>query len=92
MESILAQNIRSFRKRMGLTQEQLAERLNITLGTVSKWERGTSEPALPYLMGLAEIFRVSVDAMIGFSMGGGDADTEADRIRAMDREMAIERS
>ena len=90
MESILAQNIRSFRKRMGLTQEQLAERLNITLGTVSKWERGTSEPALPYLMGLAEIFRVSVDAMIGFSMGGGDADTEADRIRAMDREMAIE--
>ena len=90
MENILAQNIRNFRKRMGFTQEQLAERLNITLGTISKWERGTSEPALPYLMGLAEIFRVSVDAMIGFSMGGGDADTEADRIKELDKENAIE--
>lgn len=91
MESVLAQNIRDFRKRMGLTQEQLAERLNVTLGTVSKWERGTSEPALPYLMGLGEIFRVSVDAMIGFSMGGGDADTEAERLKELEKETAIER-
>ena len=90
MESVLARNIRDYRKRMGLTQEQLAERLNVTLGTVSKWERGTSEPALPYLMGLGEIFRVSVDVMIGFSMGGGDADTEADRLKELDKETGID--
>ena len=83
MENNLAENIRSFRKSMGFTQEQLAERLGITLAAVSKWERGTSEPDLAYIMDLAEIFHVSVDALIGFSMHSGDADTEADRIEGM---------
>ena len=83
MEINLAENIRSFRKNLGFTQEQLAERLGITLAAVSKWERGTSEPDLAYIMDLAEIFHVSVDALIGFSMHSGDADTEADRIEEM---------
>ena len=89
MENALAQNIRSYRKSMGLTQEQLAERLGITLGTISKWERGSSEPDLSYLMDLAELFRVSVDALIGFSMRGADADAEAERIEAMDGKITI---
>ena len=80
MENRLAENIRSCRKDLGLTQEQLAERLGITLGTVSKWERGNSEPDLGYIMELAELFHRSVDALIGFSMRGTDADAEADRI------------
>ena len=79
MENKLAQHIRDYRKSLGLTQEQLAERLDITLGTVSKWERGSSEPDLGYIMDLAELFHVSVDALIGFSMGGGDAD-EVDHV------------
>lgn len=83
MENQLAENIREYRKSMGLTQEQLAERLGITLGTVSKWERGGSEPDLGYLMDLAELFRVSVDALIGFSLRGSNADEEADRIEAL---------
>ena len=83
MENHLAENIREHRKRLGLTQEQLAERLGITLGTVSKWERGGSEPDLGYIMDLAELFHVSVDALIGFSMHGGDADEEADRIEGL---------
>ena len=83
MENNLAENIRSFRKGMGFTQEQLAERLGITLAAVSKWERGTSEPDLAYIMDLAEIFHVSVDALIGFSMRSGDAEAEAERIEGM---------
>ena len=83
MENSLAENIRRCRKRMGLTQEQLAERLGITLGAVSKWERGSSEPDLSYIMDLAELFRISVDALIGFSMRGADADEEADRIEEL---------
>ena len=85
MENKLAENIRSYRKGLGLTQEQLAERLGITLGAVSKWERGSSEPNLPYIMELAELFHVSVDALIGFSMRGSDADTEAERIEGLSR-------
>ena len=83
MENHLADHIRDHRKRLGLTQEQLAERLGITLGTVSKWERGSSEPDLGYIMDLAELFHISVDALIGFSMRVSDADEEADRIEAM---------
>ena len=80
MENMLAENIRRYRRSMGLTQDQLAERLGITLGAVSKWERGGSEPDLSYIMDLAGIFHVSVDALIGFTMRGTDADTEADRL------------
>ena len=83
MENQLAENIRNYRKSLGLTQEQLAERLGITLGAVSKWERGGSEPDLGYIMDLAELFHVSVDALIGFSMRGSNADEEADRIEGL---------
>lgn len=83
MENHLAENIRSYRKNLGFTQEQLAERLGVTLAAVSKWERGSSEPDLAYIMDLAEIFHVSVDALIGFSMHSTDADTEADRIEGL---------
>ncbi len=90
MENKLAQNIRDNRKNLGLTQEQLAERLDITLGTVSKWERGSSEPDLGYIMDLAELFHVSVDALIGFSMRGADAEAEADRIDELANKVTFE--
>ena len=86
MENNLAENIRAYRKSMGLTQDQLAEKLGVTLGAVSKWERGSSEPDLSYIMELAELFHVSVDALIGFSMRGTDADAEADRLEELNEE------
>ena len=90
MESKLAKNIRDHRKRLGLTQDQLAERLQITLGTVSKWERGSSEPDLGYIMDLAELFHISVDALIGFSMHGSNADEEAERIENLINKLSFE--
>ena len=65
MERNLAENIRNARKSIGLTQEQLAEKLGITLGTISKWEREASEPEISYLMELADILRTSMDALTG---------------------------
>ena len=88
MENNLAENIRNCRKSLGFTQEQLAERLGITLGAVSKWERGGSEPALSYIMDLAELFHVSVDALIGFTMRGTDADEEARRIEELSKRIS----
>ena len=87
--SKLAENIRNYRKELGFTQEELAERLGITLGTISKWERGSSEPDIDYIMDLAEIFRVSVDVLIGFSMRGNDPDIEIDRIEGLVKERKI---
>ena len=90
MENRLAENIRKYRKELGLNQEDLAERLGITLGTVSKWERGISEPDLQYIMDLAELFHVSVDVMIGFTMRGNNADKEAERISTLENEAPLE--
>lgn len=90
MENKLAENIRLCRKNLGLTQEQLAERLGVTLGAVSKWERGSSEPDLGYLMDLAGIFHESVDALIGFSMHGTDADAEMERIEQLVNKIPFE--
>ena len=90
MENKLAENIRGYRKSLGITQEQLAERLGITLGTVSKWERGSSEPDLGFIMELAELFHISVDALIGFSMHGMDADEEAARLEELVNKVTFE--
>jgi len=77
----LAANIKKYRKENGFTQEELAEKLGITLGTISKWERSASEPELDYIMEMAEIFHVSVDVLIGFRMKGLSVDGILDNIR-----------
>jgi len=60
----LGEKILLLRKQNSMTQEQLAERLAITRQTVSKWELGESEPDIPYLIQLSEIFQVTTDYLI----------------------------
>ena len=57
-------NIASYRKRSGLTQAGLAERLNYSDKAVSKWERGESIPDVLTLMQLAEQFEISVGDLL----------------------------
>lgn len=57
----LGKKIRQLRFRAGLTQEQLAERLNLSPQSVSKWETGAAMPDITALPLLAEIFGVSID-------------------------------
>ena len=64
----LSGNIRSCRKERKLTQEQLAEALNVTAGAVYKWEAGLSVPELDLLVEMADFFGVSVDALLGYSI------------------------
>lgn len=53
------------RKRKGATQQDVAEILNISFKTVSKWENGGSMPDITVLPALAEYFEVSVDQLLG---------------------------
>ena len=57
--------IMRLRKEHGMTQEQLANALGITFQAVSKWENGVSSPDLSTLPLLADLFGVSVDALLG---------------------------
>ena len=57
-------NLRKLRKEKNLTQEALAECLNVSAQTVSKWENGASMPDISLLPLLADYFQVSVDSLL----------------------------
>ena len=61
----LSENLKKYRILKNLTQEDLAEYLNITPQSVSKWERGECYPDISFLPALANIFETSVDLLIG---------------------------
>lgn len=65
MEQTLGKRIVTNRKRMGLTQDQLAERLGVTAQAVSKWENDQSCPDITMLPKLAEIFGITTDELLG---------------------------
>lgn len=61
----IGDKIKEYRKKAGLTQEQLAARLNVTFQTVSKWETNTSSPDLSMIIPLTRLFGVSADELFG---------------------------
>lgn len=67
--STLAQRVRHARKKRGLSQEKLAERLNISRGACGHWERGIAKPSTQNLFLLAQILRISTNWLL---TGEGD--------------------
>ena len=61
----IGSNIAAYRKQAGLTQAGLAEKLNYSDKAVSKWERGESLPDVYILSQIADLYGVSVSALIG---------------------------
>ena len=60
----LGKKLSNFRKIAGLTQQQLAEHLNISAQAISKWENDLSEPDLATLKSLAKLYNTSVDSLL----------------------------
>ena len=83
MKLMLAQNIRTQRKAHSLTQENLAEAIGVTVGAVSKWENGTTSPDLVTLMGLADLFGTSVDALLGYQLGGHTVQSTVEELHTL---------
>ena len=65
MEETLGKRISSGRKKLSLTQDQLAEKLGVTAQAVSKWENDLSCPDISMLPRLAEIFGITTDQLLG---------------------------
>ena len=63
VNSLLAVNISEKRKKMGLTQEELAEKLGVTFQAVSKWETAKAAPDISFLPELADIFKCTIDEL-----------------------------
>ena len=77
----LPENIKRCRRELNMTQEQLAEAVGVTVGAVSKWESGTTTPDLALLLSLAELFQISLDALLGFELRGAGAMEQVDDIK-----------
>ena len=81
MELKLSENIRTLRKEHGMTQEQLANALGVTVGAVYKWEAGLSIPEVRLLMEMADLFDSSVDSLLGYEQQSGNVNGRIKRIR-----------
>ena len=57
--------LKDLRLKMGLSQQALADKLNVSQQTICKYENNTNEPNIDMLEAMADIFDVSVDYLIG---------------------------
>lgn len=85
MKLALSTNISKLRKERSMTQEQLAEALGVTFASVSKWERGAATPELNLIAEMADLFGVSLDAIVGFQTQCGGASALEERILTLER-------
>lgn len=71
---MLSENIKISRKYKGLSQDELAIKLNVVRQTVSKWERGLSVPDSEMLIALSEILEIPVSTLLGENIETSKAD------------------
>ncbi len=64
LKFIIAKNIQKLRQEKGMTQLELAEKLNYSDKSVSKWERGESLPDIVVLKSVADLFEVTLDYLV----------------------------
>ena len=81
MKLSLPANISKLRKEHSMTQEQLAEALGVTFASVSKWERGVATPELNLIAEMADLFEVSIDALIGYEFRNNDRENVIARLK-----------
>ena len=89
---MLNENLKQLRKSKGLSQEELAIRLNVVRQTISKWEKGLSVPDADMLIKIADIFEVSVSELLGAKIDERkeqDVNAVADQLMRINEQLAI---
>ena len=82
---MLNENIKAIRKSKGLSQQELAVKLNVVRQTVSKWEQGLSVPDSDLLISLSEALETPVSTLLGESV----AEPEADDLKAISAKLEV---
>lgn len=82
---MLSENVRRLRESKGLSQGELAVRLNVVRQTVSKWERGLSVPDADLLIALSEALGQPVGALLGEAV----AEPKADELAALAEKLEV---
>jgi len=86
---MLQENIKNFRKERGLTQEELAIRVNVVRQTVSKWEKGQSVPDADLLQKIVEVLEVSVSQLLGQEREVEHRNEIAEQLSRINEQLAI---
>ena len=82
---MLKENIKQLRKSKGLSQEELAIKLNVVRQTISKWEQGLSVPDSEMLISLSEVFETPVSRLLGENI----PESKADDLKAISEKLEI---
>lgn len=82
---MLNENIKTIRKSKGLSQEELAVKLNVVRQTVSKWEQGLSVPDSDMLISLSDALETPVSTLLGENV----AKQEADELKAICEKLEV---
>ena len=82
---MLNENIRAIRKSKGLSQEELAIKLNVVRQTISKWEQGLSVPDSDMLLAISEALETPVSTLLGETV----AETKAEDLSAISQKLEV---
>ena len=82
---MLNENIKAIRKSKGLSQQELAVKLNVVRQTVSKWEQGLSVPDSDMLISLSEALETPVSTLLGETV----IETEIDTLKAISEKLEV---
>lgn len=82
---MLSENIKAIRKSRGLSQEELAVKLNVVRQTLSKWERGLSVPDSDMLIQISEALETPVSVLLGEAV----AESKPDDLKAISEKLEI---
>ena len=82
---MLNENIKAFRKSKGLSQQELAVKLNVVRQTVSKWEQGRSVPDSDMLISLSEVLEIPVSTLLGETV----IETEVDGLKTISEKLEV---
>lgn len=82
---MLNENIKAIRKSKGLSQEELAVKLNVVRQTISKWEQGLSVPDADMLITMSEALETPVSALLGETV----MEAKVDDLKAISEKLAV---
>ena len=82
---MLSENIKAIRKSKGLSQQELAVKLNVVRQTVSKWEQGLSVPDSDLLIAISEALETPVSTLLGETV----VETQVDSVKAISEKLEV---
>ena len=82
---MLSENMKTIRKSKGLSQQELAVKLNVVRQTISKWEQGLSVPDSDMLISISKVLETPVSTLLGETV----METEADSLKAISEKLEV---